>query len=137
MNNKSDVIELKVGPVKKDEIPLEVKYALAKAKIREQSLSRKERRYRDSREYLDGLTESCVRELANTNPVEDEAEQHEMSQKVRKAISMLDETQQRRIYLFYFAGLNKSEIGRLEGVSHQNVAKSIKRALKKLKKFLE
>lgn len=49
----------------------------------------------------------------------------------------LTKVQKRRFRLHVFQGLSTRQIGKLEGTSHQVVAKSLALALKKLKKFFE
>lgn len=53
------------------------------------------------------------------------------------AISLLPEVQRRRLVLRYFAGLTYKQIAMQEGCSISPVVRSVKKALKKLKKFLE
>ncbi|WP_243115223.1 sigma-70 family RNA polymerase sigma factor [Intestinibacillus sp. Marseille-P6563] len=48
---------------------------------------------------------------------------------------VLTEIQKRRFCLYVFKGLSIRQIGRLEGRSHQVVAKSLNLAIRKLKKF--
>lgn len=49
----------------------------------------------------------------------------------------LTEVQRRRFILHFFQGLSTRQIGRMEGISHKNVLKSIQLAKEKLKKFFE
>ncbi len=51
------------------------------------------------------------------------------------AADVLTEIQKRRFCLYVFKGLSIRQIGRLEGRSHQVVAKSLNLAIRKLKKF--
>ncbi|MDB7957746.1 RNA polymerase sigma factor [Flavonifractor plautii] len=51
------------------------------------------------------------------------------------AAGVLTEVQKRRFRLHVFRGLSTRQIGRLEGTSHQAVAKSLNLAIGKLKKF--
>ena len=51
------------------------------------------------------------------------------------AAGVLTEVQKRRFRLHVFRGLSTRQIGRLEGTSHQAVAKSLNLAIEKLKKF--
>lgn len=48
---------------------------------------------------------------------------------------VLTKAQKRRFLLYLFHGLSTRQIGRMEGVSHQAVAKSFSQAIKKLKKI--
>ncbi len=50
---------------------------------------------------------------------------------------VLTEVQKRRFQLHVFQGLSTRQIGRMEGTSHQAVAKSLNLAIAKLKKYFE
>ena len=50
-------------------------------------------------------------------------------------VGALTEVQKRRFRLYVFQGLSTRQIGRMEGTSHQAVAKSINLAIAKLKKY--
>lgn len=85
-------------------------------------------------------TEHCA-----TRPLEEEWEEKLMELQnclyARKAFEklfvsgVLTEIQKRRFCLHVFQGLSTRQIGRMEGTSHQAVAKSLNLALGKLKKF--
>ena len=47
----------------------------------------------------------------------------------------LSETQFRRVWMYFVDGMTIDEIGKKEGISHQNISKSIGAATKKIKKF--
>lgn len=47
----------------------------------------------------------------------------------------LSETQFRRVWMYFVDGMTLDEIGKKEGISHQNISKSIDAATKKIKKF--
>ena len=88
-----------------------------------------------------------LEELAccSTRPLEDELE--ELAVEIQNrcyawtalerlfAAGVLTEVQKRRFRLHVFRGLSTRQIGRLEGTSHQAVAKSLNLAIGKLKKF--
>ena len=66
--------------------------------------------------------------------------QHEKSERRRMASAMvsqirdkLTETQFRRLWMYFADGMTVDEIGRIEGISHQNISKSIGAAMKKIK----
>ena len=68
--------------------------------------------------------------------------QHEKSERRRMASAMvsqirdkLTETQFRRVWMYFVDGMTVDEIGTAEGVSHQNISKSIGSAMKKIKKI--
>lgn len=85
-------------------------------------------------------TEHCA-----TRPLEEEWEEQIIEMQNRryawKALEQLltagalTEIQKRRFQLHVFQGLSTRQIGRMEGTSHQAVAKSLNLALGKLKKF--
>ena len=47
----------------------------------------------------------------------------------------LTETQFRRLWMYHVGGMTVDEIGRIEGIRHQNISKSIGSAMKKIKNF--
>ena len=57
------------------------------------------------------------------------------SDMVVKLKDKLTETQFRRLWMYYIDGMTVDEIGRIEGIRHQNISKSIGSAMKKIKKF--
>lgn len=57
------------------------------------------------------------------------------SDMVVKLKDKLTETQFRRLWMYYVDGMTIDRIGEIEGVSHQNISKSIIAATKKIKKF--
>ena len=66
--------------------------------------------------------------------------QHKKSERRRVASAMvsqirgkLTETQFRRVWMYFVDGMTVDEIGTAEGVSHQNISKSIGSAMKKIK----
>lgn len=59
------------------------------------------------------------------------------NEKVHRAISKLSCVQQRRIKLYFFEGLTYKQIADFEHCKYQAIEKSIKSALKTIKKFLE
>ena len=61
--------------------------------------------------------------------------QHEKSEMVSQIRDKLTETQFRRLWMYYIDGMTVDEIGRIEGIRHQNISKSIGSAMKKIKKF--
>lgn len=59
------------------------------------------------------------------------------NQELYAAINSLPEKQAHRIYAYFFLGINKTEIARIEGVSKTAVTHSIKQGLKSMGKFLD
>lgn len=64
--------------------------------------------------------------------LEDRSRAVAMVAQIRKKLT---ETQFRRLWMYYVDGMTIDEIGEVEGVSHQNISKSIGSALKKIKKL--
>ena len=62
-------------------------------------------------------------------------ERRKASDMVVRLKDKLTETQFRRLRMYYVDGLTIDEIGEIEGISHQNVSKSVLAAEKKIKKF--
>lgn len=58
-------------------------------------------------------------------------------EQLHQAISMLTETQQRRLKLYYFRGLTYKLISEMEGCSVSAVGDSISAAIEKIKKILK
>lgn len=58
------------------------------------------------------------------------------NEKLHKAISQLPELQQRRVRMYFFEGMTYEEIASREHCKHSAIVKSVKTALKKLKKIL-
>ena len=68
--------------------------------------------------------------------------QYETSERRRRAAAKvsqirdkLTETQFRRLWMYFVDGMTIDEIGEIEGISHQNISKSIGSAMKKIKKI--
>ncbi len=84
------------------------------------------------------IWESSLNERAVSKPatVEDIVLCSIQVEELHKAIGKLPETQRRRILLYFFDGLTYEQIAELEKCKHPAVIKSIKTALKNLKKLL-
>lgn len=84
-------------------------------------------------------------DCCSTRPLEDEWEELAVEIQNRRytrialerlfTTGVLTQVQKRRFQLYVFRGLSIRQIGRLEGTSHQAVAKSLNLAIGKLKKF--
>ena len=84
-------------------------------------------------------------DCCSTRPLEEELEELAAEVQNRRyarvalerlfAGGVLKEVQERGFRLHVFRGLSTRQIGRLEGTSHQAVAKSLNLAIEKLKKF--
>jgi len=91
---------------------------------------------------IHGLEET---DCCSTRPLEEELEELAVEVQNRRyarialerlfAAGVLTEVQKRRFRLHVFRGLSTRQIGRLEGTSHQAVAKSLNLSIEKLKKF--
>ena len=60
---------------------------------------------------------------------------HRSVRKVTQIRKHLTDTQFRRVWMYFVDGMTVDEIGAAEGVSHQNISKSIGAAMKKMKKL--
>ena len=88
---------------------------------------------------IDDISESAM----SVPSVEVVMEQRQLRQENRRATTemvlkikdKLTETQFRRLWMYFVDGMTIDEIGEIEGISHQNISKSIGSAMKKIKKF--
>lgn len=97
--------------------------------------------HRESNHTLaaDDLSEAALAVPAADVVLEQEQGRNEKrraaSETVVKLKDKLTEIQFRRLWMYYVDGMTIDEIGAVEGVSHQNVSKSIAAATKKIKKI--
>ena len=101
----------------------------------------------DKRDVLAGIRQVSIEDISEAAiavPAVDVVmeRQHQRAEQRRKASDMvvqlkdkLTETQFRRLWMYHVEGLTIDEIGEVEGISHQNVSKSILAAEKKIKKI--
>ena len=61
----------------------------------------------------------------------------EQRKRLWEAINSLDEKQRNRLISYFIDGKTYRDIGKLEGVDHKAIIRSVESALKKLKKFLK
>ena len=88
---------------------------------------------------IDDISESAM----SVPSVEVVMEQCQLRQENRRATTemvlkikdKLTETQFRRLWMYFVDGMTIDEIGEIEGISHQNISKSIGSAMKKIKKI--
>ena len=73
---------------------------------------------------------------ASGDQVADWVEGKLMQEALHKAITILPDTQRRRLELYYFAGLTYEQIAALEGCSYPAVIKSVKKAIVELRRYL-
>ena len=116
-------------------VPIGVAQVLEETDRNLRSQGRKDRRYRYFSEYTDGEIEFAADFCQDS--VSDIVDKLETNAQLHKAISMLSETQQRRLKAYFFEGLNTYEIAAKEGIRHQAVSAGIRLALKNLKKILK
>lgn len=76
------------------------------------------------------------RACAKAESVEDTVLRNIEYEQLHQAISMLTETQQRRLKLYYFQGLTDKQIAEIEGCSISAVGGSIFAAIENIKKIL-
>jgi len=96
------------------------------------SQRRKDRRYLDNGEYIDGLTDTTI-----ISPDEDIADlvcRMDIYNKFHSAIKSLPEIQRKRLLLYYFHDLTYRQIAKIEGVNHKTIVKSVALAISKLHK---
>lgn len=97
---------------------------------------KKDHVYRNHTVSLDGFEEFLGPSSgANTYCDQDEADQLIMAQiesQVLQIRAALSEKQFRRVWMYFADGMTMDEIGEKEGISHQNVSKSIDAAMKKI-----
>ena len=99
------------------------------------SQGRKDRRYLDYAEYIDGVTNATM-----TTPQEDVADlliKMELVKQLHAAMDKLTETQRRRLILYYYHGLTYRRIAEIEKVDHKAVITSVARAIQILKNNVE
>ena len=101
----------------------------------------------DKRDVLAGIRQisiDVISEAAISVPAIDVVmeRQHQRTVQRRKASDMvvqlkdkLTDTQFRRLWMYHVDGMTIDEIGEIEGISHQNVSKSIIAAERKIKKI--
>ena len=101
----------------------------------------------DKRDVLAGIRQISIddiSEAAISVPAIDVVmeRQHQRTVQRRKASDMvvqlkdkLTDTQFRRLWMYHVDGMTIDEIGEIEGISHQNVSKSIIAAERKIKNF--
>ena len=95
--------------------------------------------------YDDDLSSQFHKELCVYDEMSFEQEERIVEEKhkdwqitmVRKGIDQLTETQKRRVNAVFFENKTLREVADEEGVNFSKIDKSVKQALKKLKKFLE
>lgn len=116
------------------EVSTPVKELLEQSSRQIQSQRRQDRRHLDYVDYIDGLTDTAMR-----NPQEDIADlviRMESYQRLHTAINQLSDIQRRRLTLNFIDNLTHRQIAEIEGVDQAAIGRSIKRALNQLCKLL-
>lgn len=112
----------------------EVSDELRESAKKEKTQLRYDRRYRSTKDYVEGITESV-----SSCYVEDVAEIYERMEEYRQlhaALERLDEVQKQRIIAYYLEGFTVEEIAEKECVSHQSVSESLRLAISNLRNIL-
>ena len=116
------------------EVSTPVKELLEQSTRQIQSQRRQDRRHLDYVDFIDGLTDTAMR-----NPQEDIADlviRMESYQRLYTAINQLSDIQRRRLTLNFIDNLTHRQIAEIEGVDQAAIGRSIKRALNQLYKLL-
>ena len=117
------------------EVSTAVKELLEQSDRQIRSQGRKDRRYLDYAEYIDGVTNATM-----ATPQEDVADlliKMELVKQLHAAMDKLTETQRRRLILYYYHGLTYRRIAEIEKVDHKAVITSVARAIQILKDNVE
>ena len=117
------------------EISAEIFYALDQFELDDLSHLNEVDNHYEKGESLDSTL--AKRTAMHMESLEDTMHRLLMHEKVHEAIAILSPLQQRRLRLYFFEELTLKEIGEMEGCEYQTVQKSIQKALKKMKLFLE
>lgn len=120
------------GTTSEVEVSEEIGTFILESRRSEENLGRKERYHCYS---LDAIGYEG-NEYAGPESPEKSILRNEQNEHLQTAMSVLTAVQKSRLEL-YADGKSFTEIGRLEGVAHKQVAKSIRAAQKKLKKSLK
>ena len=88
------------------------------------------------KEYKDLEIGKNVYEAFNTFELQDVSHMNVVAERLHSAIQQLSEIQRRRLMKYYFEDKNYEQIAQEEGCSFQMVAKSVKAAIRNLKKIL-
>lgn len=116
------------------EVSLGVAHALQEEDNRAAALARQDRRHLDLSDYEEGKTESRL--LDRYADLSYLMERLESYAQLHNAVAKLPDIQRRRIIAYFFEGYCCKEIAMMEGVRHQSISASIRKALKTLKKIL-
>lgn len=108
----------------------------------DENLHREEKQ--DHREANHTIASDCLPEAALAVPSVESCIEQKLNrteqlfsskQMVLQIQDILTVNQFRRLWMYYVNGMTIDQIGMLEGISHQNVSKSIRQAVRKIKKL--
>ncbi|MCL2567950.1 MAG: sigma-70 family RNA polymerase sigma factor [Oscillospiraceae bacterium] len=116
------------------EVSQDIHAALKQSLTKEESLARSDRRRIEHCELSDA--ELYDRATYRPKSVEDVVLGQLQNERLVEEIAQLPETMRRRFVLYHHRGLTLKQIGEAEGCAFQVVARSIKSAESKVKKFL-
>ena len=118
------------------EVPDEVESIFTVSKRKEMSYRR--RKYYNKAQYSLDREDGIKNHILNSEPSAEEVyEQLSIAQHLAEAISALPDKQARRIYAYYFSGMSKAAIARLEGVTRQVIDASIRSGLEHIRNFMK
>ena len=120
--------------VQEVEICRDIYEALKHSLTKEASQARSDRRRIEQSDLTDA--ELYTRAARKPKSVEEAVLDHWRSESLEQAVAELPETMRRRFILYHDHGLTLKQIGEAEGCAFQVVARSIKAAEDKVKKFL-
>lgn len=104
--------------------------------------ARREERAQRQRDYRHlapfGLDEVYLAELCGIfdKSAEECFFDDQISQKLRQALNEIDPIFRRRFYFYHVVGMTMEEIGKLEGVSHSAISKSLGKIAEQLRELL-
>lgn len=117
------------------EVSIEVKDLLEQADRQIRSQRRQDRRYLSNEEYIEGLTDTTT--VYPQEDIADLIDRMDSYKRLYTAIEALPETQKRWVLLYYIDNFTYREIAKMEGVHHTTVMRTILKAHKLLKQFMQ
>ena len=116
------------------DVSIPVKELLEQSDRQIRSQRRQDRRYLENADSIDKLDDHAM-----TGPQEDFADlliRMDSYRQLYAAVDRLSEVQKRRLFMYYKMKMTYRQIADKEGVGFKTVSRSVERALKTLKKFL-
>lgn len=120
------------------EVPDEVADLLQNLKRREAAYNLRTYRHKGyySLDLDDGIECNSIVLLMQPSP-DEILERDRLNKMLYKGILSLPEKQRNRLYAYYYLDMNIADIAKAEGVNKSQITRSINKALRNLKKFLE